>query len=110
MKPTSIKKTSDRELVIVWNDEHKGVHTLEYLRDSCPCAGCQGETVLFREYRPPAVDRSVPGRYTLTGIQQVGSYAIQFSWGDGHATGIYTWERLRELCECGECRRAGTHR
>jgi DUF971 family protein len=42
--------------------------------------------------------------YTLIGIEQVGHYAIQVSWKDGHATGLYAWEYLRGLCECGECR------
>jgi DUF971 family protein len=33
----------------------------------------------------------------------VGHYAVQITWKDGHSTGIYTWENLRELCECKEC-------
>ncbi len=109
MKPKSIKKINDRVMTILWDDEHEGRHIFERLRDACPCAGCRGETVLLREYSPAPADRSTPGRYVLTGIQQIGSYAIQLSWGDGHATGIYTWKRLRDLCECEECRRREDH-
>lgn len=29
-------------------------------------------------------------------IQAVGAYALQFQWSDGHYTGIYTWEYLRQ--------------
>jgi DUF971 family protein len=29
----------------------------------------------------------------------VGHYALQPHWLDGHATGIYTFERLRELSD-----------
>jgi DUF971 family protein len=29
----------------------------------------------------------------------VGRYAMQIAWSDGHSTGIYTWERLRDLIE-----------
>ena len=36
-------------------------------------------------------------------IQLVGRYALQFSWNDGHATGIYPFEVLRETCPCPEC-------
>ena len=36
-------------------------------------------------------------------IQLVGRYALQFSWNDGHATGIYPFEVLREICPCPEC-------
>jgi len=54
--------------------------------------------VLFRTYQPPPADRATPGRYDLKGIQQVGSYAVQLEWGDGHATGIYSWEYLLNHC------------
>jgi DUF971 family protein len=33
----------------------------------------------------------------------VGRYAIRFHWSDGHSTGIYTFEHLRELCPCPIC-------
>ena len=44
-----------------------------------------------------------PLKYSLVGASTVGSYAMQLQWGDGHSTGIYTWEHLRSLCECPEC-------
>ena len=108
MKPKSIKKVSDGELAIHWDSDHRSTYSLEHLREACPCAGCQGETILLRKYTPLPADRSAPGRYVLTGIEQVGLYAIQLSWADGHTTGIYSWERLRELCECDECGRTRT--
>ena len=103
MIPTRIAVTSSHELSIKWDDLHEGITSLTTLRDSCPCAGCQGETVLLKTYKPEP-QQPLPGRYNLTGIQQVGNYAIQVSWGDGHSTGIYTWNLLRNLCECALCR------
>ena len=44
-----------------------------------------------------------PGEYELNSIQTVGNYALQLIWGDGHQTGIYTFDYLREICECKEC-------
>ena len=44
-----------------------------------------------------------PGQYELQGIEPVGSYALQLVWGDGHRTGIYTYDYLRQICECEEC-------
>lgn len=41
----------------------------------------------------------LPGKYILKGAQQVGSYALQVFWGDGHQTGIYTWEKLHSLSQ-----------
>ena len=36
--------------------------------------------------------------YVVENVSLVGNYAIQFFWDDGHHTGIYTWEYLRQLC------------
>jgi DUF971 family protein len=96
--PKSIKRERGFGLLITWNDGRESRHPLELLRDRCPCASCSGETVLMHTYTPPPIDRSTPGRYELKGIQQVGSYAIQLEWGDGHATGIYSWEYLLSRC------------
>jgi len=102
MIATQIKLSSYDKLSIKWDDNHESIISLSKLRDSCPCAGCQGETVLLKTYRPEP-QHHLPGRYNLIGIQQVGHYAIQISWGDGHSTGIYTWDILRNLCECQIC-------
>jgi DUF971 family protein len=39
----------------------------------------------------------------LEAIEAVGSYALQFTWSDGHSTGIYSWDWLRAACPCSEC-------
>ena len=36
--------------------------------------------------------------------QRVGNYALSFTWGDQHATGIYSFTYLRSLCQCDECK------
>lgn len=98
-----LKRLSTTHLMLSWDDGHEGPVSLHSLRDSCPCAGCRGESVLFHEYTPPPADISTPGRYILTQAIPVGSYALKFLWADGHDQGIYTWEHLRSLCECSEC-------
>jgi DUF971 family protein len=105
--PTTINQTTPDEVQISWSDGHQGRVTLKRLRDSCPCAGCAGETVLLRTYTPPPVDETTPGRYVLKGAEPVGSYALKLTWGDGHDNGIYHWEYLRSLCECDECAARG---
>jgi DUF971 family protein len=100
MRPTSIKKINPAEIQIIWTDGHESSFTFELLRDICPCAGCSGETILLHEYKAPPQSKTTPGRYDLKSIQQVGSYAVQLSWGDGHNTGIYTWEHLLSNCPC----------
>jgi DUF971 family protein len=34
---------------------------------------------------------------------QIGSYAIQISFTDGHSTGIYSYDHLRTICPCPSC-------
>lgn len=102
MVPTQIKLSGTETLSIIWDDGHQSVISLKSLRDHCPCASCQGETVLMKTYLP-VIQPEMPGKYKLVGAEPVGSYAIGLSWADGHRTGIYTYERLRSLCECPEC-------
>ena len=97
MRPKSIKKINPHELRILWDDGHETVYSLQRLRDHCPCAGCAGESVLLHHYEAPVPERSTPGRYELKSVQPDGSYAVQMTWGDGHATGIYTFEYLDNL-------------
>lgn len=81
---------------ILWADGHRGILPHEILRGYCPCAHCQGHggTIIL-----------VPGGNTeLREIEQVGNYALQFTWGDLHATGIYSFRYLRSLCQCDECK------
>jgi DUF971 family protein len=80
---------------IDWADGHKGVLPNATLRAYCPCAGCQGHSGEIR-YVPG-------GNSVIDAIEEVGSYALQFTWGDGHASGIYTFRYLRRLCACPLC-------
>jgi DUF971 family protein len=103
MQVTELKRRSNDAVALKWSDGHNGFITLRALRDRCPCAGCQGESVLFARYEPPAFDSATPGRYELNGASPVGNYGLKLLWGDGHDQGIYTWEYLRALCECDAC-------
>lgn len=44
-----------------------------------------------------------PASYQLESITPIGNYAIQPNWLDGHTFGIWTYDRLRALCDCGAC-------
>ncbi len=96
MKPISIKQTDTETLTFTWDDNIVTPLKIHLLRDECPCAECKGETILMQQILP-VVKPKLPGHYEVKGIVPVGSYAIQISWGDGHATGLYSWEYLRNL-------------
>src|SRR5574341_1514447 len=104
MIPTHIRLSSPEQLFLRWDDGHESIISLRTLRDHCPCASCQGETIILRKYEP-VPSPEMPGKYELKKAEQVGYYALQMFWGDSHATGIYAWERLRSLCECDVCRK-----
>lgn len=80
---------------ITWSDGHAADYTYEYLRGWCPCALCQGHGG-DRHFV-----RTVDPR--LAAIEVVGNYAFNFTWSDGHQTGIYSYAYLREICPCAAC-------
>lgn len=85
------------DLAIQWEDGVESFIPLATLRRHCPCASCAGEKDIFGNlYKGP--DRPLTERaVVLTRIEPVGSYAVQPVWGDGHNTGLYTYELLRRL-------------
>ncbi|HEX2678105.1 MAG TPA: DUF971 domain-containing protein [Polyangiales bacterium] len=86
-----------RVMEIDFADGHRAVYPHEILRGYCPCAVCQGHSGPIR---------FVPGgNEELVELAEVGDYALRMSWGDGHATGIYTFSFLRDLCSCSDCNR-----
>ena len=101
MNPVQIKVKDKARLFIKWEDDSESTISLKYIRDECPCAGCKGETILLKTYRPPKPSVITPEMYNIKNIETVGDYAIQITWEDGHNTGIYSWEYLSEL-EKGE--------
>jgi len=97
MQPKQIKIADKDKLLIKWNDDSDTTISLKYMRDECPCAGCKGETILLRTYRPPKPQILSPDMYKVKSIEVVGEYAIKISWKDGHNTGIYSWDYIRQL-------------
>lgn len=87
------------ELAIKWDDGSENFVRLETLRRCCPCAGCKGEAdIMGNVHKNP--DRPLsPQAIQLRRIANVGGYAIQPIWGDGHATGLYSFEYLKKVAE-----------
>lgn len=92
--PLRIEPTEDRErLQIEWKDGVVSEYVPRYLRLFCPCAGCVDEMSGVRTLIPESVDANI----YPTAIHYIGQYALQFVWSDGHSTGLYTFEYLREI-------------
>ena len=99
MSPNQVKIINKDKLKIKWDDLTETILSLKYMRDECPCAGCKGETILLKTYRPPAPTVVTPEMYQVKNIEVVGDYAIQVTWNDGHNTGIYSWDYIKQLEE-----------
>ena len=57
--------------------------------------------VMGNLYKNPAQPFG-PGAFRLLRVANVGTYAIQPVWGDGHATGIYSFDYLRKVADAPE--------
>jgi DUF971 family protein len=89
-----------RRMRIRWDDGHLGEWSWPALRRACPCALCAGEGNL-----PGIVTLETvldERQTTLTEVRWIGRYALAPIWADGHDTGLFTYGKLRDSCECGE--------
>jgi DUF971 family protein len=84
------------ELALKWSDGVESYLPMEFLRKHCPCAVCAGETDLLGQvFKGETVFTA--RSFQLQRCVQVGGYAIQPEWGDGHHSGIYSYSYLRSL-------------
>ena len=100
-------------LELSYNDGGIYSLTAEFLRVYSPSAEVRGhgkgQEVLQTGKKDVKIDN----------IEPVGNYAVKLHFDDGHNTGIYSWEYLRELClnqaklwddYLGRLQKAGAHR
>ncbi len=99
--PYLIRRLDDGAAIqIQWDqDGHVGIYGARELRLACQCAGCRDEI----SGRPILDAGGVPREVRALDLALVGSYAVHFSWSDGHGTGIYPWEYLLGICPCPRC-------
>ena len=96
MKPADMQQIGE-ELAIKWEDGSESFIALEKLRKCCPCAGCKGEMdIMGNVYKNPAQPLSARA-FQLVRLDQVGGYAVQPVWGDGHSTGLYSFDYLNKV-------------
>lgn len=98
--PQSLKNDGDA-LVIEWSDGV--VHRILWrtLRTACPCATCRVERAKPPQSKPllavlkPAEAQPI----APASMRPVGNYAYAIAFNDGHSSGIYSLDLLRELGE-----------
>jgi ATP-binding protein involved in chromosome partitioning len=102
-RPAKIELDHEKgDLVIVWKDGDESRFALAELRRNCPCAVCRDlrarndvETGELKLLDGEAATATAAARDFV----YVGRYGIRITWADGHDTGIYTFEALRQQDE-----------
>jgi DUF971 family protein len=92
--PTELRLDKDkRVLTVSYDDGRSYALPAELLRVLSPSAEVQGHS--------PEQRVTVPGKRNvgIARIEPVGNYAVRIVFSDGHDTGLYVWEYLRELGE-----------
>jgi DUF971 family protein len=114
--PEHIAISKSKGVKIDWSDGHHSEYSLGYLRDECPCATCTGahgtEPQKTDYAKQEAVNNPFPmfkPALKMLSVEPVGSYAFRINWSDGHNSGIYSYDRMREICPCMECAAKQSH-
>ncbi|MCA9187420.1 MAG: DUF971 domain-containing protein [Pirellulaceae bacterium] len=99
-RPEKLTLQDERTLVIAWSDGITLAYRVGELRKQCPCATCRE-----KRQSPANSDQNLlpvlgPAELQplrITAMEPVGQYAYSIHFSDGHDTGIYTLESLREV-------------
>lgn len=98
--PEHLDLKKDTGLTIRWSDGRESFYPIEHLRRLSPSADMR-ELRRAMAANPltvlPAAGSGAGGKIAATDAELVGNYAIKFTFSDGHASGIYTWEYLRQI-------------
>jgi DUF971 family protein len=109
-KPVHLDLARERGLTVEWTDGRRSFYPVAYLRKMSPSADARQLreemasnplTVL-----PPSVANH-EGPLVAVDAEMVGNYAIRIRFSDGHDTGLYSWEYLREIDPGGPAEDAG---
>src|ERR1700760_2981755 len=100
-QPKTLELAAPDRLRISWDDGQGREYSVRELREKCPCATCREERNA-PEPSPlqlPIVTDAQTQPLRIVAMKPVGNYAYSIDFSDGHDTGIYTLESLRELGE-----------
>ena len=85
------------EVAIVWEDGSETYYPMDKLRAASPSAETAGERDLLGQQIGGDRGGKDYSGVTVRGWTVVGGYALQFEFSDGHNTGLYTYDYLRDL-------------
>lgn len=95
MKPRDIQLIGT-DLAIIWEDRSESYFPSEFLRTYSPSAQNIGEKDIFGNQYGGDGPKEFKG-VTIKGWEFSGNYAIRPIFSDGHSSGLFSWEYLKEL-------------
>jgi DUF971 family protein len=98
--PTALQISPDNRLLIDFSDGQRRKYTIRELRQACPCATCNEKR---RQPKDPLALPTLKQVQTeplkIVTMQPMGNYAYAIAFSDGHDTGIFAFDLLRQLGE-----------
>jgi len=88
-------KFDEKNITLRWDDGEEVVVSHRNLRLSCQCALCSNELTGERIFKEEHLKEAIAPKE----ITPLGNYAIGVSWNDGHASGIYPFERIKKIAQ-----------
>lgn len=99
--PRNLDLKKDRGLTIEWADGSTSYYSIPYLRRMSPSADMRQlrEEMTKNPLTVLPANAARPANTPLvaTDAELVGHYAIRIRFSDGHQTGIYSWDYLRQI-------------
>lgn len=92
--PTELRVTDGGAVLVVTFDNGESFELdAEFLRVESPSAEVKGHG--------PGQEVTVAGKRTvkISALDHVGNYAVRITFDDGHSTGLYSWDYLREISD-----------
>lgn len=95
--PTNVQIIGN-EVAILWDDGTESYFDFERLRAASPSAANMGERDILGNQYGGDGPRKFPG-VQVVGWEHVGNYALRFDFSDGHNSGLYSFDYLRQLAD-----------
>jgi DUF971 family protein len=97
-QPARLDLKKDRGLTVEWLDGTTSYYSIAYLRRMSPSADARELRQAIAKNPLTVLPASGSrGPLVAESAELVGNYAIRIRFSDGHDTGIYSWDYLREI-------------
>ena len=96
--PVHVDVDRSAGITLSWQDDVTTFLSVSDLRRHSPSADAKAlREELDRNPLAVLPSAAAAGPLTIQHVEMVGNYAMRIVFSDGHRTGIYSWEYLREL-------------